>query len=158
MAVVGNTLRIHFDVTDTDLVYLDTLATERDLEVGDRVEVFFSKDPDMNDYVGFEVDPMGHVLSYRTAYYRKFDYSWEPPQGFSAKASLTEDGYVADVIVPMDFMSEFIKDGKVFMGLYRGDFRKDGDTIIEEWYTWKDSGTSEPDFHVPATLYEVSLF
>lgn len=158
VAVVGNTLRIHFDVTDTDLVYLDTLATERDLEVGDRVEVFFSKDPDMNDYVGFEVDPMGHVLSYRTAYYRKFDYSWEPPQGFSAKASLTEDGYVADVIVPMDFMSGFIKDGKVFMGLYRGDFRKDGDTIIEEWYTWKDSGTSEPDFHVPATLYEVSLF
>ena len=111
----------------------------------------------MSDYVGFEVDPLGHVLSYRTSYYRNFDYSWDSPQGFSAEASLTDKGYVVDVIVPMDFIDEFINKGKIYMGLYRGDFYRDGDKIVERWYTWKDSETSEPDFHVPATLYQVSI-
>ena len=158
MAAVGDTLRIHFDVSDTDLVYLDTLSCERDLEIGDRVEVFFSKDSDMRDYVGLEVDPLGHVLSYRCAFYRRFDYSWEPPEGFLAAASLTDDGYMVELSVPMCFLDEFINNGDIYMGLYRGDFYRDGDKIVERWYTWKDSGTAEPDFHVPATLYEVTLF
>lgn len=157
VARVGENLRFHFEVTDNDVVYAENFVTERDLEIGDRVEVFFSKDPKMKDYVGFEVDPLGHVLSYRTAFYRKFDFSWEPPKGFSATASLTDKGYVVDVIVPMEFLEDFIRKGQLYMGLYRGDFYREGEKIVERWYTWKDSMTAEPDFHVPATLYKVSL-
>ena len=109
----------------------------------------------MNDYICFEVDPKGHVLSYHTSYYRQFDYAWEPPQGFEAKAILTDDGYDVDMIIPMDFVNQFITDGKTYIGLYRADFHKDGEKTVECWCTWKDSETAYPDFHVPATLYEV---
>ena len=62
-----------------------------------------------------------------------------------------------DVIVPMEFLEDFIRKGQLYMGLYRGDFYREGEKIVERWYTWKDSMTAEPDFHVPATLYKVSL-
>lgn len=155
VAVVGKALRLHYDVTDMDMVYRDSVSYERDIEIGDRVEVFISKDSEMNDYICFEVDPKGHVLSYHTSYYRQFDYAWEPPQGFEAKAILTDDGYDVDMIIPMDFVNQFITDGKTYIGLYRADFHKDGEKTVECWCTWKDSETAYPDFHVPATLYEV---
>jgi hypothetical protein len=58
----------------------------------------------------------------------------------------------------MEFVNTFIDEGKLYMGLYRGDFYKDGDNIVERWYSWKDPHTPEPDFHVPSSLELVTLF
>lgn len=154
----GEFLHFSFDVTDMDLVYAENFAYERDLEVGDRVEIFFSKDPDMNDYECFEIDPMGHVLSYRASYYRQFDFSWEPPKDFIAKAEMTGCGYRVDVSIPIDYVDKFLSDGSLYLGLYRGDFYKEDGKIIERWYSWKNPETPEPDFHVPASLHQVILF
>jgi len=158
VACFGDYLHFRFDVTDRDLVYAEDFKTERDLEVGDRVEIFFSKDSDMKEYNCFEIDPFGHVLSYSAAYYRQHEFSWEPPHGFKASASLTDKGYLVEVSVPMEFVNTFIDEGQLYMGLYRGDFYKDGDNIVERWYSWKDPHTPEPDFHVPSSLELVTLF
>lgn len=147
----------NFDVTDADLVYAENFTSERDVEIGDRVEIFFAKDPKMKHYECFEINPQGYVLAYSASYYRQFDYSWNPPQGFSASAEITENGYHVEARFPVDYLKSFIHNGKLYFGLYRGDFYKDGDKIVERWYSWKNPSTPEPDFHVPASLKKFTI-
>src|SRR5690606_30445939 len=62
-----------FDVVDYQILVEPTLATERDIEKGDRVELFFSKDKAMDEYYCFEIDPHGRALAYSARNYRNFD-------------------------------------------------------------------------------------
>ena len=107
----------------------------------------------MNEYYGFEIDPLGRVLSYRCRHYRNFDFAWDPPPGFSARGVIRPGGYTVKCAIPLDFLRDFThEDGAIYFGAYRAEFsRKDGKTI-ENWLTWKDPLTATPDFHVPASL------
>ena len=65
-----------FRVADADIVVLDKLHDKQDAVLEDRVEMFFSRDPQMQDYFGLEIDSRGRVLDYRAKYYRQLDFKW----------------------------------------------------------------------------------
>ena len=50
-----------------------------------------------------------------------------------------------------------IHENYIYFGAYRADLKKNGDTLIENWQTWKDPQTANPDFHVPASLGKLTL-
>ena len=150
-------LYFFFDVKDHEIVLLPSLSGERDIEREDRVELFFSKDPDMREYCCFEIDAKGRVLSYRARHYRDFDFSWEPPEGFHAVSQIHTDGYSVEGCIPLGFLKDLIHENSIFFGAYRADFSKNGDSLIENWQTWKAPETDSPDFHVPASLGIIHL-
>lgn len=147
----------YFDAKDNDIVLKDDFNSERDVEVEDRVELFFSKDPDMKEYYGLEMDPQEKIFSYRATYYRQFDYNWEPPDGMKTAARIYPGGYIVEGMIPIDFLQRLSDGGAVLAGIYRGEFSKEGSTIIENWMTWVDPKTKMPDFHVPASLGKIIL-
>ena len=65
-----------FHAEDADIVVLDKLRDKEDIMFEDRVEIFFSRDPQMHDYFGLEIDSRGRVFDYRAKYYRQFDVKW----------------------------------------------------------------------------------
>jgi hypothetical protein len=151
-------LYFFFDVTDDDLVLANDFSTERDVEKEDRVELFFSKDKEMNEYYGFEMDAKGRVLSYGCHYYRKFNYDWDVPAGFDVVGSIRPGGYSVEAAIPIEFIRDFIHDNAfIYFGAYRAEFSKQDGAIIENWLTWKDSQTALPDFHVPLSLGKLTI-
>jgi chondroitin AC lyase len=150
-------LYFFFEVKDKEIVLVSGFSGKRDVELEDRVELFFSKDPDMQEYYGFEIDPMERVLSYRAHYYRTFDFSWDPPEGFSVAGQIHSDGYSVEGRIPFTFLKDFIHENFIYFGAYRADFSKKGDTLIENWQTWRDPKTAFPDFHVPSSLGKLFL-
>lgn len=137
---------------DKEIVSVSSFSGERDVESEDRVELFFSKDPDMRDYYCFEMDAMGRVLSYKAHYYRDFDFSWRPPTGFTVISQMYPDGYSVEGCIPLAFLKDFIHENYLYFGAYRADFSKKNDSLIESWQTWKAPRTVHPDFHVPSSL------
>jgi hypothetical protein len=145
-------LYFFFEAADTTLVVEPTISDERGVEKEDRVELFFSKDPDMTEYYGFEMDAMGRVLSYQAQHYRKFNFSWDLPEGFTIAARIDSAGYKVEGAIPISFLKSLGKNGKCYFGAYRAEFSKRDTTLVEEWLAWKDPGTQYPDFHVPTSL------
>ena len=140
-------------VRDDDLVLAPDFSSKRDVEKEDRVELFFSKDKGMGEYCGFEIDPLGRVLSYKCRYYRDFDFSWNPPAGFLASGKIYPGGYIVKCAVPRSFLRDFVReDGAIYFGAYRAQFVMRDGKIVENWLAWKDPLTAFPDFHVPASL------
>ena len=150
-------LYFFFDAKSEEIVLVSDFSNKRDIELEDRVELYFSKAPDMHDYYCFEIDAMGRILSYRAHYYRQFDYSWEPPFDLKVVAQISPDGYSVKGRIPMDFLKDFVHENYIYFGAYRADFSKKGDTLIENWQTWKDPKTAYPDFHVPASLGKLTI-
>ena len=142
---------------DNEIVLVFDFLSERDVEQEDRVELFFSKDPDMQDYYCFEIDALGRVLSYRAHYYRIFDFSWNPPSGFNVLSKIHSDGYSVEGRIPLNFLKDFIHKNYIYFGAYRADFSKKDDFLIENWQTWKAPETVHPDFHVPISLGKLFL-
>lgn len=153
----GQFVYFYFDAKDDDMVVKADFKDERDVEVEDRVELFFSKDPGMKAYYGFEMDPQGKTLSYRAAYYRQFDYNWEPPDRFKTAAHIYEGGYIVEGMIPVEFLRGLSETNVILTGIYRGEFSKGDTAIIENWMTWVNSKTQIPDFHVPASLGKIIL-
>ena len=146
-------LYFFFDVDDDEILLVPVFANKRDVEKEDRVELFFSKDKKMNDYYCFEIDAAGRTLTYRCSHYRIFDFCWEPPAGFHVVCQIRPGGYSVGGCIPMDFLSGFVQKGnKIYFGAYRAEFSKKDDQNIETWQSWINPFTSEPDFHVPASL------
>lgn len=75
-----------FRVEDADIV-IDDGGDEEAVARGDRVELFFTLDPSLDDYVCFEIDPSGRVLDYRASYYRELDFEWDLPSSSSRRRS-----------------------------------------------------------------------
>ena len=136
------------------MVIKQDFTKERDVEKEDRVELFFSKDKEMNEYYCFEIDPVNRVLSYCSSYYRKFLFDWEPPAGFVTATSIHSGGYTVEGAIPLSFMEKLRNDDcSLYFGAYRAEFsKKDDGTTIENWLTWIDPQTSSPDFHVQQSL------
>jgi len=165
-----------FRVEDADLVVLDRLRDEEDAVLEDRAEMYFCRDAAMKDYYCIEVDSRGRAFDYRGAYYRKLDPKWNWP-GLQTKASPIAGGYVVEGRIPLASFEMMgfprLRPGvKILAGLYRAEFshdrsgrkaapketihnrgrRMDGPPPIEEWISWVDPKTEEPDFHVPSSL------
>lgn len=165
-----------FDVKDEDIVVLEKLRDEQDVVLEDRVELLFSRDDRMEDYYCAEIDPRGRVLDYRGVYYRRFDMKWNWA-GLEARGATGKHGYVVEGRIPLESLVKLgfprLRPGvRVRMGLYRAEFshdrsgravvqretihnqgrKMDGPPPIEEWMSWIDPGTEEPDFHVPGSL------
>ena len=151
-------LYFFFDVEDDEILLKPEYATERDAEKEDRVELFFSKDKKMNDYYCLEIDAAGRILSYSASHYRNFDFEWEPPAGFHVACRIRHDGYSVEGCIPMDFIQTFAqKNNQIYFGAYRAEFSEKDGQIIENWQTWVNPSTPEPDFHVPTSLGAIIL-
>jgi hypothetical protein len=171
-----NNLYFSFRVQDADIVILEDLNDKADEVFEDRIELFLSRDDRMNDYYCIEIDSRGRVLDYRASYYRRFDRSWKL-QGLETKAASLADGYEIEGRIPRTSLAalgfpQFKPGARVLCGLYRAEFSRDrsgkpftpsdsihtlgrkldGPPPIEDWMSWVDPHTKEPDFHVPASL------
>jgi len=165
-----------FRVHDEDMVVLEKLRDEEDAVLEDRVELCFARDDRMKEYYWVEIDSRGRAFDYRAEYYRRFEPKWNW-KGFEAKASQIEKGYVVEGRIPLAGFEELgfghLRPGtKIRFGLYRAEFshdrsgraeaqresihtrgrKLDGPPPVEDWMSWIDPGTEEPDFHVPASL------
>lgn len=149
----ANFLYFFFESYDSMLVVNEKFGSERSVEKGDRVELFFSEDKDMRKYYCFEIDPKARVLAYSAEYYRKFDFKWDPPVGFEVSSQLTKEGYTVEGAIPINFIKMLALDNQIYLGAYRAEFSLDGKgDIVENWLTWMNPSTQEPDFHVPKSL------
>lgn len=171
-----NYLYFTFQAEDTDIFTLDTLRDKEDICFEDRVEMFFSVDRGMSKYYGLEIDPLGRVYDYKCAYYRDRDTDWSC-SGLETKSSTTPSGYVVEGRIPLESLVKMgfprLSPGvRVLCGLYRAEFSHDRsgkpveqkETIhnhgrklditppVEDWISWIDPKTPEPDFHVPSSL------
>jgi hypothetical protein len=54
--------------------------------------------------------------------------------------------------MPKTFLSELMQDSVLYFGTYRAEFTASDGTVAENWLTWQNPSTSEPDFHVPESL------
>jgi hypothetical protein len=172
----GTNLFFSFRVQDADVVVLGKLRDKADEVFEDRVEVYLSRDDQMRTYFCFEIDSRGRVFDYRGAFYRHLEPSWKF-EGLEAKASLLPKGYEIEGRVPLRSLTALgfpaVRPGaRLRCGLYRAEFSHDrsgrpveqkaslhnlgrqpeGLPPIEEWISWVDPKTREPDFHVPASL------
>ena len=138
-------------VKDSTLTYLPEFKGESDVEVEDRVEIFFSPEQTMENYYCAEIDPLGRVLDYQGRFYRHLDYGWNfktlkirgwlTPQGYTVagKVSVAElEGLGVDV------------EGGFYMGVFRADYRQD---LSVNWYSAVSSDDPSPDFHKPDMLF-----
>src|SRR5699024_747991 len=75
VSVDSTNFNFAFLVEDRSLVW-EPYKNEMDVSLGDRVEIFFAKDKDLNEYFCLEINPVGKVLDYKATYYRKFDVKW----------------------------------------------------------------------------------
>jgi hypothetical protein len=170
-----------YRVEDADIFVLDKLRDKEDAVFEDRVEMIFSRDPQMRDYFCFEIDSRGRVFDYRASYYRQFDPKWKC-KGLETAALPLAKGYVVEGRIPL---TTFVQMGfprlgpgeKILCGLYRAEFshdrsgkpvvqretihnrgrKLDGPPPLEEWMSWVDPKTPEPDFHVPSSLGRLEI-
>jgi hypothetical protein len=165
-----------FRVHDDDIVTLERLRDKEDAVFEDRVEIYLGRDEEMKDYYCLEVDSRGRAFDYRGSYYRQMDTSWKC-EGLETRATALPHGYEVEGKIPVKtFMAlgfSALRPGvKIRCGLYRAEFshersgravepqasvhtmgrRVDGPPPIEEWLSWVDPKTKEPDFHVPSSM------
>jgi hypothetical protein len=169
-------LSFTFRVHDTDIVVLDTLRDKQDAVLEDRVEMFFAPDERLSTYYCFEIDSRGRAFDYSGSYYRRFDPRWSFP-GLETAATAIDQGYVVEGRIPLASLEQLgfprLRPGvTIRCGLYRAEFSHDrsgrpaerketihnrgrtfaGPAPIENWISWVDPQTPEPDFHVPSSL------
>ena len=172
----GSHLYFAFQVEDADIVVLDRLRDEEDQVFEDRVEMYFAVDEGLKKYFCLEIDSRGRIFDYQGAFYRQLDpaWTWRGPQ---AAAASDPQGYTVEGRIPLAAFESIgfpaLRSGsRIRAGLYRAEFshdrsgrpveqretihnrgRKiDGPPPIEEWISWVDPLTKEPDFHVPSSL------
>ena len=165
-----------FRVHDDDIVTLERLRDEQDEVFEDRVEMYFGRDEQMKDYYCLEVDSRGRAFDYRGSYPRQLDPNGKF-EGLKTKAASLPDGYEVEGSIPIKTFVALgfpaLRPGvKIRCGLYRAEFSHDrsgrpveqkssvhtmGRTVegpppIEEWLSWVDPKTKEPDFHLPSSM------
>jgi hypothetical protein len=165
-----------FRIRDDDIVTLERLRDEQEAVFEDRVEMYFGLDNEMKDYFCLEVDSKGRVFDYRGSYYRQLEPSWKC-EGLETKATALPHGYEVEGRIPVKTFVALgfpaLRPGvKIRCGLYRAEFshdrsgraveqppsihnmglRMEGPPPIEEWLSWVDPKTKEPDFHVPSSM------
>ena len=153
----ANALYFSFRVEDDDIVLAERFRSKEDVVYEDRVELFFALDEELAEYFCLEIDPLGRVLDYRAAHYRKFDFSWSFP-GLDVVGLRTSDGYAVQGRITWDAFQSLgfppPDSGRAIkFGIYRAEFRHTEEREwSESWISWVDPRTEEPDFHVPESF------
>jgi chondroitin AC lyase len=151
--VDGEYLFFNFRTIDTT-PFTVPFESELSVAAGDRVELFFSKTPDMSeDYYCLEMNPRGEVLDYRATYYRKFDYDWDASTLELATLEYP-NGYQVEGSIEINELRELGLGNEFYLGVYRAEYRgKDQVT----WYSWIVPDAENPDFHIPSSLARVKF-
>lgn len=165
-----------FRVMDADLFVLADLPEEVYAVFEDRVEMYFARDDQMQNYYCIEIDPHGRTMDYSGAYYRQLDLNWHCP-GLESQGVMLGQGYTVEGRIPLttfvDLGFPALRPGnKIRFGLFRAEFSHDrsgkpveqkdsihnlgrriaGPPPLEAWMSWIDPNISQPDFHVPSAL------
>lgn len=152
----GGRFRFAFTVRDATVSPVRGFKTKRDLERGDRVEVFFCPTADMKTaYRCAEIDPLGRVLDYACVFPRQFDYDWSF-KTLVCRTARTTDGYTVEGSVSVDELRGLGIDLSHFwLGAFRGDFDENENLVA--WYSQLPPGPGEADFHRPCMVGEVAV-
>ncbi len=150
-----------FEIADADLVLDDSDDPVKRVTGSDRAELFFATGESLDPYYCLEIDPRGYVFDYRGKYYREFSPEWTWP-GLETAARIGEGGYVVAGCLPMESFEALglLQEGETCLraGVYRAEFSHAADgTVVEDWISWVDPGTENPDFHVPGSFGEFWL-
>lgn len=126
----------------------------------ERVEIFFRKDEKMQPYYVLEMDPHGRVLDYSANHYRKFDRNWEWPDSLAIQTSIKDEYYTLRGKLNLEVLKQLdlLQNNQIQIGLYRGYCKEMVNNKANvKWISWVDSGTDEPDFHVPSSFGTLKL-
>ncbi len=151
-----------FRVHDEDIVLVDDYREKLDVVREDRVELLFAGDEKLSEYFCLEMDPLGRTLDYKAAHYRKFDFPWSFP-GVRVAGKLIEQGYVVEGSIRLASLRQLGFDnvdsgGPIKFGIFRAELSSgDGPKPIENWISWVDPRTEQPDFHLPSALGYLKL-
>lgn len=140
-----------FNVIDTTITYVPNFSKESDVEIEDRVEIFFSPHKTMQPYYCAEIDPNGNVLDYKGLYYRILDYDWDFTS-LLISTRLTENGYIVLGQIDLQELENLGIDlySGFYMGVFRADYKSD---LTVNWYSSVISNDEHPDFHKPEMLF-----
>jgi hypothetical protein len=151
-------LHCNFRATDQDIKVYRAKDEKIEVLYGDRVEIFFARDPSLNEYYCLEIDPYGRVYDYKASFYRKFDDLWAwPPGEIVVSADYSDNGYNVTLSLSMQSLKDFglIKDRKMLAGIFRGDCSEiDLQNENMRWISWVKPDSSHPDFHIPSAFGE----
>lgn len=153
-------LHFTFTVDDSDIVVTEKWTGESTLDGEDRVEIFFAKDEQLQQYWSIEIDSQGRVHDYQASHYRNFDNTWNCP-GLKTTAQRTQTGYTVTATIPLATLGELLgqpvkEDTQLRLGLFRVEFygtdpATHGDAN-DNWISWVRPETEKPDFHVPSAF------
>jgi hypothetical protein len=141
----------YFKTIDTSMTivpFINELSVAED----DRVELFFSPNPDLSEYYCIEMNPHGNILDYKAHYYRKMDETWDF-KSIKIATSLTGDGYVVEGRIATEEMNALGLGSKFYLGIFRADYI--GKDVT--WFSWILPDSPDPDFHIPSALGEFRL-
>ena len=150
-----------FRVTDDDIKVYRSKDAKKEVVYGDRVEIFFAKDPSLREYYCLEIDPYARVYDYRASYYRKFDdtFSW-PAGNISVTSQRTEKGYDVYLALSISSLTDLglIDRGKMRVGIFRGKCTAiDLENERMRWISWITPDSVQPDFHIPSSFGEFRM-
>ena len=142
-----------FSTVDATVWAVEPFTTKRDIERGDRVELFFSSVEDLSKtYYCAEIDPKGRVLDYGCVFPRKFDYGWSF-RTLERRAERTADGYRVEGSVALSELKALgIDPARCWIGAFRADFDEKG---LVDWHSLTPHGPGEPDFHRPCQFFRL---
>src|SRR5690606_25365312 len=122
---------------------------------GDRVEIFFSTDLDLESYYCLEIRPDGKVLDYKASYYRNFDETWDF-EGLQVGTKINDSGYTVEGRIPLSTLRDLgmvVEEQFFYLGLFRAEFSSSGSGAPEEkWISWMTPESAEADFHIPTAF------
>jgi len=150
----GTDLVFGFSAIDTTPCTREQIASKRDLEFEDRVELYLSPTADLSQsYFCIEIDRLGRVLDYRADYYRRFDFAWHFDTLRVAHAPMP-DGYRIDGRVALsELVSLGIDPTRFHIGVFRADLDETKNLVA-----WGSATpmNDPPDFHRPEMFLGVT--
>lgn len=144
-----------FNVVDQSQDTYDS-TKEQSVALGDRVEMFFSRNLSLDNYYCLELSPNGKILDYQASSYRKFDPNWNL-QGLQVYTTQTKSTYIIRGTIPITFFQSLTtqssnNEKSVYFGLFRAERSIEAPKDEFIWYTWKTPTTEHPDFHIPSAF------
>lgn len=154
-------LYLYFCVVDQKVKTYVNTNEKAEVIYGDRVEIFFTTDPELTSYYCLEIDPLGRVYDYHASHYRKFDAAWQwPIDHCFIDTKMDADGYEVAVAISMKSLKDLklVNDRKLRTGIFRGkcteiDLQKDN----MRWISWVAPDSPFPDFHIPSSFGTLML-
>nr|WP_262916842.1 sugar-binding protein [Aestuariivivens insulae] len=148
--VANDFLYFYFEVIDTTLI-TPPLKDEISIAQGDRVELFFSANKDLENYYCIEISPKGYVLDYQASYYRKFERTWNC-KSLNIASRITQNGFIIEGQLSLRELNTLGMGSSLYLGLFRADFYESNKT---DWYSWVIPNSKKPDFHIPSAFQAI---